>query len=104
MRVAFFPPEQQVADVPAEVVREGLLRTLQSVQGFAGAYFCADPASGKGLSVTLWQTEAALRESEDAIRALAQRTTQTRIPDPSTVETFEVVYTAQPISEAEQHS
>jgi hypothetical protein len=93
LRLAVFPPEERVADVPEGVVREGLLASLKAIPGFAAAYFCLDPTSGKGLSVTLWDTEDALSASEDAIRRMSQ-TEGAVVPNPSSVETFEVKYTA----------
>jgi hypothetical protein len=65
-----------------------------SCPGFAEAYFCLDRASGRGLSVTLWETEEALRASEKAIGNLARAVPGVRVPTPASVETFEVVYTA----------
>jgi hypothetical protein len=94
MRVALFPPEERVAEVPSDVVRELLLGTLKAIPRFANAYFCLDRASGRGLSVTLWETEEALRASESAIGSLARAVPGVRIPTPASVETFEVVYTA----------
>jgi heme-degrading monooxygenase HmoA len=93
-RVALFPPQERVAEVPADVVREDLLGTLKSIPGFAEAYFSLDRASGRGLSVTLWETEEALRASESAIGNLARAAPGVKIPNPTSVETFEVVYTA----------
>lgn len=94
MRVAVFPPGERVAEVPEDVVRERLLGTLKTIPGFAAAYFCLDRASGKGLSVTLWATDEALRASEGAIGSLTTAGDEVRIPNRISVETFEVVYTA----------
>lgn len=94
MRIAIFPPEERVAEVPADVVREHLLGTLKGVPGFGRAYFCLDRPSGRGLSVTVWETEEALRASERAIANLARAAPGIRIPNPVSVETFEVVYEA----------
>jgi hypothetical protein len=93
MRLAVFPPEERVSDVPENVVRDGLLASLKAMSGFQGAYFCIDPISGKGLSVTLWETEKALRDSEEYIGRMSQAD-ETLIPNPSIVETFEVRYLA----------
>jgi hypothetical protein len=41
--------------------------------------------------VTLWATEDSLRASEEIVGALS-RTSEAQIPDPSSVETFEVAY------------
>jgi hypothetical protein len=81
MRLAVFPPEERVADVPENVVRDRLLESLKAMSGFEGAYFCIDPISGKGVSVTLWETEKALRDSEDtsdACRRLEKLSSPTR--------------------------
>jgi hypothetical protein len=88
MRLATFSPEERVTEVSEEVVREGLLSTLQSTPGFAGAYFGVNRISGRGISVTLWATQEQLRSSEDAVAAVARRGLQ--IPNPESVETFEV--------------
>lgn len=91
MRVALFGADQRVADVPEDVVRKGLLATLEKIPGFEGAYFGVNPQSGRGVSVNLWATEDSLRASEEEQGALS-RTGQARIPDPSSVERFEVAY------------
>jgi hypothetical protein len=93
MRVAVFDPDQRVGEVSDDVVRGGLLATLKGVPGFEGAYFGVDTRSGKGISVTLWATEESLRASEAAIGELA-RSGGARIPDPSSIQTFEVAYRA----------
>jgi hypothetical protein len=93
MRLAVFPPEERVADVPENVVRDQLLASLKAMPGFGAAYFCIDPISGKALSVTLWETESALRASEEYIGRMSQAG-ETHLPNPSTIETFEVRYLA----------
>lgn len=94
MRVAVFPPNEKVAEVPEDVVRERLLGSLKAIPGFETAFFCVDRESGKGLSVTLCATDEALRASELAMGTLAVVGGPVRIPNPTSVETFEVVYTA----------
>jgi heme-degrading monooxygenase HmoA len=36
---------------------------LEAIDGFSHAYFMVDRESGKGLSITIWETEDALRAS-----------------------------------------
>jgi heme-degrading monooxygenase HmoA len=36
---------------------------LQAIDGFSHAYFMVDRASGKGMSITIWESEDALRAS-----------------------------------------
>jgi heme-degrading monooxygenase HmoA len=38
--------------------------SLQEVEGFEGVYLLVDRQSGKVLTITLWESEEALRESE----------------------------------------
>jgi hypothetical protein len=92
MRVATFPPEERVADVPEDVVREQLLGSLVRLPGFGGGYFGLDRRSGTGISVTLWATEDDLQASEEVVAGLARGGDS--IPNPGYVETFEVVYNA----------
>jgi heme-degrading monooxygenase HmoA len=94
MRIAFFPAEERVAELSEDVVQEQLLGTLKAIPGFTGAYFCLDHPSGRAVSVTLWETEDALTTSERAVGEVAQAASEVRIPNPSSVETFEVVYRA----------
>jgi heme-degrading monooxygenase HmoA len=94
MRIAVFPAEERVAELPEDVVQEQLLDTLKAIPGFTRAYFCLDRPSGRGVSVTLWETEDALGASERAVADVARAARQVRIPTPISVETFEVVYTA----------
>jgi heme-degrading monooxygenase HmoA len=36
---------------------------LEAIDGFSHAYFMVDRESGKGMSITIWETEQALLES-----------------------------------------
>ncbi|CUI07272.1 hypothetical protein [Massilia antarctica] len=37
---------------------ESVLPVLQQLQGFKATFLLTDPASGKGMSVTLWESDA----------------------------------------------
>jgi hypothetical protein len=90
MRIALFPAEERVAELSEDMVQEQLLGTLKAIPGFTGAYFCLDRPSSRGV----WETEDALRTSERAVGEVARAPSQVGIPNPISVETFEVVYTA----------
>jgi hypothetical protein len=38
---------------------------VEAIPGNAGAIFLADPSGGRGLTVTLWETEEAALSSDD---------------------------------------
>lgn len=58
-------PEQ--VDAAASRLPEQALREMS---GFEGAYLLVDRASGKALTITLWESEDALRESEERANQL----------------------------------
>jgi heme-degrading monooxygenase HmoA len=57
-----FPPDK--LDDGIRYVREQGLRQLQAQDGFRGLYLLVDRESGKALSVSLWESAAALEASE----------------------------------------
>jgi heme-degrading monooxygenase HmoA len=67
---------------------------LEQVDGFSRGYFLVDRQSGKGVSITMW-------ESEDALQASAAKADQLRAKgtEPSgatilSVDSYEIVHTA----------
>jgi heme-degrading monooxygenase HmoA len=52
------PPERLDDDVTRQAL-EQMLRILQSIPGFAGLHVFADRQTGKTISFSLWETEAA---------------------------------------------
>ena len=64
----------------------------RSLSGFQKGYFLVDSASGKGLSITLWDSEASMQASAAGVNPLRAQLAQafggTGQP---TIETYEVV-------------
>ena len=50
--------------------REKALPRVRQMDGYKGAYFFVDRQSGKVISITLWESEEALRASEEMARTL----------------------------------
>jgi heme-degrading monooxygenase HmoA len=63
------PPDQ--IDDGLRYAQENIVPSLQEVEGFEGVYLLVDRQSCKVLTITLW-------ESEEALRASEQETTQLR--------------------------
>lgn len=80
---------------PDELVRgfESARNDLQAIDGFSQAYFCVDRASGKGLTVTLWNDEQALEASAEQARQLRARATEPSGATIDSVEHYEVALT-----------
>jgi heme-degrading monooxygenase HmoA len=50
--------------------REKVLPRLKQTDGYEGAYFFVDRQSGKAISISLWESEEAMHNSEEVARAL----------------------------------
>jgi heme-degrading monooxygenase HmoA len=67
---------------------------LERMEGFSNAYFCVDRGSGKGLSMTLWETEAAREASAERAHQLRSQATQPAGATTDSVTHYEVALTA----------
>src|SRR5712691_9674448 len=86
------PPDQLEAGI--KMIKETVIPSAKKLTGFKGGYWLVDRASGKGFGVTLFESEAALKASEDAaaqIRSQAQSVTKI-----TGVERYEVVAQVEP--------
>jgi heme-degrading monooxygenase HmoA len=66
-RVSTFriPPGQ--VDQAIDYIREQVLPGAQGMEGFEGPYLLLDRTSGKALMVGLWESEEAMRASEELL-------------------------------------
>lgn len=80
---------------PDELVRgfESATADLQQIDGFSQAYFCIDRASGKGLTITVWDDEQALEASADRARQLRAQATEPSGATIDSVQHYEVALT-----------
>jgi heme-degrading monooxygenase HmoA len=63
----------------AEAVRQavqGMAEQVRALAGFQKAYFLLDRASGRGLSITLWESEQAVQASAAAVGPLRSQLAQ----------------------------
>jgi heme-degrading monooxygenase HmoA len=65
-RVTTMQPRQGLAGEAAKIFRESVIPAAQQQMGFRGAMLLEDPASGRGTSITLWETEADLMAGEES--------------------------------------
>jgi hypothetical protein len=92
-RVTRFEGSPEQVDAAIKLVNETIAPGAKRLQGFKGGYWLLDRPSGKGFSVTLFETESALHASEDAAAQLrSQASSVVRI---TAVERYEVVAEAQ---------
>jgi len=65
---------------------------FKKVDGFKGMTLLSDRDSGKTVAVTFWESEDALRQSEDAVKDARQRAADTGGAGEPQVERFEVIF------------
>ncbi|MFG2293366.1 hypothetical protein [Streptomyces sp. NPDC048603] len=84
----------QGSPVPAEGDVTGnsaaIVQQVRGVPGFRGVYYLVDRASGKAKSLTLWDTEQAMRDSEELASRIRGESAQREGQRIVSVEHFEV--------------
>lgn len=83
------PPDQ--IDKGVRHAQESILPRIQEMDGFQGVYFLVDRQSGKGLSITLWESEEAMHASEEAANQLRSESAEASGEEVLGVERYEVV-------------
>lgn len=82
------PPEQM--DESLRQVREQVLPQLKQQDGFKGLIGLADRQTGKVLGVTLWESEEAMRASEEAANRLRSESAEAGDQTVAGIERYEV--------------
>ena len=83
------PPDR--IDEAARQIQEQAVPFARQLSGFKGAYWLADRRTGKGLSVTLWESEEAMRASAVEIEPRRKATAQAVGATIQSVEAYEVI-------------
>ncbi len=84
----------------AKVIREQILPVGEKMEGFKGLLTLVDRQSGDGFTITLWESEAARRKSEEEANKLRQQTGQASGATITSVKNYEVILAtgvAQPV-------
>ncbi len=72
------------------VLREEILPTARQMDGYQGVITIGDRTSGKGITLTFWENEDAMRASEEAANSLRQKAADETDEEIAGVERFEV--------------
>lgn len=63
-RVWFVNTEPEKRDEIIQVLRDSVLPAIHPQQGYKGYLALSDPSTGKGIALSLWETEADLKASD----------------------------------------
>jgi heme-degrading monooxygenase HmoA len=89
-RVSTYRGAPSQLDAGARIIEQTGER-VRGQAGFKGAYLLVDRQSGKCVTITLWESEQAVRESAAAANPLRDQVAQALgAAEPATVEVYEV--------------
>ncbi len=89
-RVSTYQGDPGRIDEGLEHARKNIVPRAQQLDGFRGLYYLIDRESGKALSITLWETEEALRATEEEANRLRHEGAQAYAASVESVERYEV--------------
>jgi heme-degrading monooxygenase HmoA len=89
-RVSIFEGSPDYIDEGLRQAREQVLPRAWQMDGFKGLIALGDRHSGKTLGITLWESEEALRASEDAANQLREESAEASGEQVAGVERYEV--------------
>ena len=72
---------------------ESVRGPLEEMEGFTRAYFLVDRAGGRGMSITMWESEDALNESVERANQMREQATDQAGASIESVEHYEVALT-----------
>lgn len=90
-RVSIFKGTGDEFDEASRNARENVAPALRELDGFAGLLVLADRSSGRSMSVTLWDSEEALHDSEAAAARMRKETASRYDEEIVAVESYDLV-------------
>jgi heme-degrading monooxygenase HmoA len=91
-RVTTLQMDPSTLDQASDQLENEDVPTFKQLNGFKGMTLIADRQSGKTVALTFWESEEAMRESEDAVKGARQRAAETGQAAEPQVERFEVLF------------
>jgi heme-degrading monooxygenase HmoA len=82
-------PAEQLTDEAVEQMRAALLQRISAIAGNRGVIMLMDRTTGKSISITLWESEDALRASDEQAKQLRSEAAQQTSGQVGDVEVFE---------------
>ncbi len=90
-RVTTLQADPSRVDEMADNLRKDDIPGFEKLDGFKGMTVITDRNSGKTMALTFWESEEAMRSSEDAVKSARERAASTGGSQEPQVERFEVI-------------
>ncbi len=94
-RVSTFTGTSDQVDEAVSQAREDVMPRLEQLDGYRGSYFLVDRENGKTLAVTFWESEEAMRASEEEANTLRSEAADALGTQMVGVERYEVALSSQ---------
>jgi len=92
-RVTHSKTEPAKIDEAIKFIKETVVPRAKENKGFKGGYWLADRATGKSISLTLWESAEAMRSSDETAKGTVEKATALGFRVTG-VERYEVVHQA----------
>jgi heme-degrading monooxygenase HmoA len=89
-RVSTFRGDPGLIDQGINYIRESVLPSIGPDEGLEGFYHLVDRQSGRAISITLWESEEAMRATEEEANQLRAEIANAANATIENVETYEV--------------
>jgi heme-degrading monooxygenase HmoA len=90
-RVSTFRGPADGIDLMVKQAQESVIPAARRLAGYQGILVLGDRGSGKSIAITLWESEQAMRESEEAANKLRSEASEAGGEEIVSVERFEVL-------------
>jgi hypothetical protein len=91
-RITTLQGTPESVDAGTAAISDQVFPAVEGLDGFKGMIAFGDRSSGKMMAFTLWETEEAMRASEDAANDVRRTTSETTSAPIVGVERMEVVF------------
>jgi hypothetical protein len=95
-RVSTFSGTAEQVDAAIRAGQERILPQARQIQGYQGSLYLVDRTSGKAMAVTFWESEEAMRASEEAADRLRADVAQSLGGEIVSVDRYEVATDERP--------
>ncbi len=82
---------EEAVEEGLRILKEQVIPAAQEMRGFKGVVSVGDRTTGKAITLTLWETADAMRESEEAANRLREQAAQAMNEAVESVERYEVL-------------
>ena len=90
-RVTISETDPDKVDLAIQVINESVIPAAKQIAGFKGGFWLGDRMTGKGIAITLFESEAAMKESEETGKQIRSEAAKKIGVNIQSVDRYEVI-------------